>query len=83
MEHPRDAKRRARESVRICNVFGTNEERTSSSSKRVPTDEVGDSRRRAHMTGERETAKASGNTVAHSSRSFVESIEGSKRRASA
>ena len=50
---------------------------------RASTDEVGSSRRRAHTTGGREAAEAQGNTLAHSSRSSVEPVQGSKRCARA
>ena len=63
---------------------GSDEERTPSRFKsRASTDEVGSSRRRAHTTGEREAAEAQGNTLAHSSRSSVEPVQGSKRCARA
>ena len=50
---------------------------------RASTDEVGGPRRLAHTSGEREAAEARGNAVPHTSRSSVEPVQGSKRRARA
>ena len=57
---------------------GSDEERIAIEFKsRASTDEAGSSRRRAHTTGEREAAEAQGNTLAHSSRSSAEPVQGS------